>query len=186
MKRNQFILGMLTAIPLAAKSGNNKVDGREGKGFVIKAGEGRFHGHIRLKGVNENVLDVKVSGRDTGGELAIFEQTGLSPKRGTPMHLHHNQDEIFYVLEGEYHFQVGEEKFQLQPGDSIFLPRKVPHSWIQMTTKGKMTVILQPAGKMEEFFLTMSALDKLPTPQEMAKIFSDHEMQVVGPPIKVD
>jgi hypothetical protein len=55
-----------------------------------------------------------------------------------------------------------------------------------MTTKGKMTVILQPAGKMEEFFLTMSALDKLPTPQEMAKIFSDHEMQVVGPPIKVD
>ncbi len=49
-----------------------------------------------------------------------------------------------------------------------------------------MTVILQPAGKLEEFFVTMAALEKEPTKEEIAKIFADHDMQVVGPPLKVD
>jgi hypothetical protein len=49
-----------------------------------------------------------------------------------------------------------------------------------------MTVILQPAGKLEEFFVTMAGLTKVPSPEEMARIFADHDMQVVGPPLKVD
>jgi len=81
---------------------------KTGKGFKTNAGEGRIHGHIRLKGVNSNILDVKVSGSDTNGELAIFEQTSLSQEKGTPLHLHLSQDEVFYVLEGSYYFQVGE------------------------------------------------------------------------------
>ncbi len=101
------------------------------------------------------------------------------------MHIHPTQDEIFYVLEGEYYFQVGEEKYGLRTGDSIFLPRKVPHSWIQISEKGKMMVTLQPAGKLEEFFVTMAALQTPPTPEELAKIFEAHEMKVVGPPVKM-
>jgi quercetin dioxygenase-like cupin family protein len=152
----------------------------------VNAGEGRIHGHMALNGVNSNILDVKVSGIDTDGALAIFEQTGLSQGRGTPLHVHHFQDEIFYVLEGEYYFQVGEEKYHLNLGESIFLPRKVPHAWTQVTEKGKMTVILQPAGKLEDFFMTMAALDHEPTAKEIAQIFADNEMQVVGPPLKID
>lgn len=68
---------------------------RASLGFKVSAGEGRLHGHIKLKGVNSNVLDVKVSGKDTDGDLAIFEQTGLSSMRGTPLHVHHVQDEVF-------------------------------------------------------------------------------------------
>ena len=156
------------------------------KGFKIKAGEGRIHGHIQLKGVNSNILDVKVSGIDTDGELAIFEQTSLSQGRGTPLHIHHTQDEIFHVLEGAYYFQVGDEKYNLTIGESIFLPRKVPHAWTQVSEKGKMTVVVQPAGKLENFFLTMSALDHEPTPKEIEKIFADNEMQIVGPPLSID
>ena len=156
------------------------------KGFVIKAGEGRIHGHMQLKGVNVNILDVKVSGKDTDGDLAIFEQTGLSQGKGTPLHVHPFQDEIFYVLEGHYYFQVGEQKQHLHVGDSIFLPRQVPHAWTQVSEKGRMTVILQPAGKLEDFFVTMAALQKEPTPKEIAQIFMDNDMKIVGLPLKID
>lgn len=188
MKRNKFILSILAVatVPFASWSKNQHKIDYPGKGFKIKAGEGRIHGHIKLKGVNSNVLDVKISGQDTGGQLAIFEQTSLSQGKGTPLHIHPLQDEIFYVLEGEYYFQVGEEKFRLTTGDSIFLPRKIPHAWSQLSEKGKMTVILQPAGKLEFFFTTMAALDHEPTKEEMTKIFADNEMQVVGPPLKID
>ena len=48
-----------------------------------------------------------------------------------------------------------------------------------------MTVTLQPAGKLEDFFVTMAALDHEPTPAEIAKIFADNDIQVVGPPLKL-
>ncbi len=184
MKRRKFLQTTIAATPLAITTHLQNKPGN--KGFKVNAGEGRKHGHIQLKGVNSNILDVKVSGRDTNGALAIFEQTSLSPKRGTPLHIHPSQDEIFYVLEGEYYFQVGEEKYELKVGDSIFLPRKIPHSWIQVSQKGRMIVTLQPAGKLEEFFLAMAALKTTPTPEEVAKIFEAHEMKVVGPPVQIN
>ena len=188
MKRKQFIQTILATatVPSIAFSQNQKTTTRLDKGFTVKAGEGRIHGHLKLKGVNSNVLDVKVSGKDTDGDLAIFEQTGLSQGRGTPLHIHPFQDETFIVLEGSYYFQVGTDKYLLTVGDSIFLPRTVPHAWTQVTEKGRMTVILQPAGKLEEFFVKMSSLEKEPTPKEIAQIFADHDMNVVGPPLKLD
>jgi len=188
MKRNNFITAMLAfaAMPLTSFSTGVKRFMRVNKGFKIGAGEGRIHGHIKLKGVNSNIMDVKVSGSDTDGDLAIFEQTSLSQGRGTPLHVHPLQDEIFYVLDGAYYFQVGEDKFHLSTGDSVFLPRNVPHAWTQVSEKGKMTVTFQPAGKLEDFFVTMQALDHEPTKQELAKIFNDHDMQIVGPPLKLE
>ena len=186
MNRGNFILALLSIIPLAAlaKIKPNLLM-RSEKGFKINAGEGRIHGHIKLKGVNANILDVKISGSDTDGDIAIFEQTSLSQGKGTPLHIHHFQDEIFYVMEGSYYFQVGDEKFNMKKGDSIFLPRKVPHAWTQVSETGKMTVTMQPAGKLEDFFVTMSALDHEPSQEEMRKIFADNEMQLVGPPLKI-
>lgn len=188
MKRKHFLQTILAPalIPTVSFCQTPKKAIRADKGFKIKAGEGRIHGHLKLKGVNVNILDVKISGKDTDGALAVFEQTSLSQGRGTPRHVHPLQDEVFYILEGEYLFQVGEDKYRLTTGESIFLPRKVPHAWTQVSEKGKMTVILQPAGKLEEFFVTMSQLEKEPTQAEIAQIFLDHEMQVVGPPLKLE
>jgi quercetin dioxygenase-like cupin family protein len=185
MKRRKFLYTTLATSSFASAIHFQDKPAPD-KGFKVNAGEGRRHGHIQLKGVNSNILDVKVSGKDTNGALAVFEQTSLSPKRGTPLHVHPFQDEIFHILEGEYYFQVGEEKYSLKIGDTIFLPRKVPHSWIQVSEKGKMMVTLQPAGKLEEFFVAMAALKTIPTPEEVAKIFAAHEMTVVGPPVKMD
>ncbi len=184
MNRNRFIAAVfaLTTLPVFARIGKFM----RGKGFKISGGEGRIHGHIKLKGVNSNVLDVKISGSDTDGDFALFEQTSLSPGRGTPLHIHPAQDEVFYVLEGSYVFQVGTEKYNLKASDSIFLPRNVPHAWTQVAETGKMLVMLQPAGKLETFFVTMAGLDHEPSKEEVAKIFGDNGMQVVGPPLKVD
>ncbi|WP_020607678.1 cupin domain-containing protein [Spirosoma spitsbergense] len=184
MKRRTFILTTLAAAPLVATA--HQQPRPAGKSFKTKPGEGRYHGHIQLKGVNSNILDVKVSGKDTNGDLAIFEQTSLSPKRGTPLHIHPNQDEVFQVLEGNYVFQVGPDNYSLTAGESIFMPRNVPHAWSQLSDKGKMTVIFQPAGKMEEFFVTMSSLPHEPDQAEIARIFADNDMRIVGPPLKID
>lgn len=183
MKRNRFFLSALGILAASRVAFSRPI--RSDQGFVAKAGEGRYHGHIQLKGVNQNILDVKVSGKDTNGDLAIFEQTSLSPKRGVPLHVHPHQNEIFHILDGEYHFQVGETKHELKTGDTIFLPRNVPHAWVQMAERGSMTVIMQPAGKLEEFFVAMAALDHEPSPAEVARIFAEHDMKVVGPPMKV-
>lgn len=191
MKRNFFVKlclagGVCISAPLAVFSKNKKMVAGLTKGFKVPSGEGRIHGHIKLKGVNANILDLKVSGNDTDGGMAVFEQTSVSQGKGTPMHVHHFQNEIFYVLEGEYFFKVGDDEFHLSGGDSIFLPGKIPHAWTQLSEKGKMVVTFQPAGKMENFFVTVESLDHEPTKEEMAKIFEDNEMSVVGPPLKID
>ena len=188
MERKRFLGSMLalTFAPAALKFQNQKVSSGVSKGFKINSGEGRIHGHLKLKGVNENIIDLKVSGKDTNGELAIFEQTSISQGKGTPLHIHPLQDEVFYVIDGEYYFKVGTDKHRLGVGDSIFLPRNVPHAWTQVSEKGKMTIIFQPAGKMEEFFVTMAGLKNEPTAEENSKIFTENEMQIVGPPLKIE
>lgn len=187
MQRKEFIAASFLAafLPATAYSKSVKKIIRPGKGFKIKAGEGRLHGHLKLKGVNANVMDVKISGKDTDGDLALFEQTGLTQGKGVPLHVHPFQDEIFYVLQGQYYFQVGEEKYYLKAGDSIFLPRKIPHAWTQVSAKSKTLVLLQPAGKLENFFVTVAGLKEEPTKEQMAKIFADNEMEVVGGTLKI-
>ena len=150
--------------------------------FIVKAKEARFGVHTPFMGVNPN--DVKISGKDTNGQLAVFEYIGTQ-KVGPSLHVHFNQDEIFTVVEGEYLFQVGDKKDTLKAGDTIFLPRQVPHTWIQLSDLGKLIYFLQPAGKMEEFFLTMNNLKERPSAEEMSKIHATHGMKVVGPPLSL-
>lgn len=182
MQRRKFLQAspFAVSIPLSIFT----LPERNDKGFKVNDGEGRFHGHIHLQ-ESRNIIDVKVSGKDTNGDLAIFQSTTVS-KGGPPMHVHFYQDEIFYVLEGEYLFQVGEDKYQLKPGDTIFLPRKVPHAWAHLQEAGKLMVVLQPAGKMEEFFLAASSpAARNFTPEQRAKNFEKFDMKVIGPPIKL-
>lgn len=186
MKRSNFVYLLLASIPMASFAKADISFSDNSKGFKVAAGESRYHGHLKLKGVNANILDVKVSGKDINGALAIFEQTSLSQNRGTPLHIHLSQDEVFYILKGEYKFQVGNETYILKAGDTIFLPRKVPHAWSQLSEKGSMTVIVQPAGKLEDFFVTMAGLTEEPSKELIAKIFADNEMKVVGPTLGIE
>jgi hypothetical protein len=93
---------------------------------------------------------------------------------------------MFYVLDGSYRFKVGDEIFDLQLGDSIFLPRKIPHAWMLLSEKGTTHALVQPAGKLEDFFVRLKAIDHVPTPDEIGKISAECGMTVVGPPLKLE
>ena len=148
--------------------------------FIVDAGMSRFGDSAKFLGLHPN--DLKISGKDTEGQLSVFEYTGLA-KIGPAMHVHLKQDEIFTVLEGSYRFVVGKDTHILGAGQTIFLPRNIPHTWIQLTDRGRMIYFLQPAGKMEEFFATMSKFTAPPSPAEIDRIHAAHDMKVVGPPL---
>ncbi len=80
---------------------------------------------------------------------------------------------------------VGEATHHLKPGQTIFLPRNIPHTWIQLTDKGKLIYFLQPAGKMEECFTLMNNLKERPSPQELEKFHTAHGMKLMGPPLSL-
>jgi quercetin dioxygenase-like cupin family protein len=149
-------------------------------GFLVKSGEARFGRHTPYKGVNPN--DLKISTKDTDGQMSLFEYIGIE-KTGPPMHVHLEQDEVFYIVEGNYLFQVGDQQHKLTAGDTIFLPRNIPHTWIQTSKRGKLIYILQPAIKMEEFFLAMDDLGRPPSEEEVQKISLAHGIRNVGPPL---
>lgn len=183
MQRKQFLVNSLLAIPALGISNfslaNNQKPNTE-KPFVIDAGKSRFNEVVKFLGIHPN--DLKISSKDTNGALSVFEYTGLG-KVGPMLHIHFKQDEIFCVTEGKYRFVVGNETHELNEGQTIFLPRNVPHTWIQLSDKGKMIYMLQPAGKMEEFFSLMNSLKSRPTKEEMDKIHAAHDMKVVGEPL---
>ncbi|MCF3107996.1 cupin domain-containing protein [Niabella sp. CC-SYL272] len=184
MKRNQFIAVVLSLFAWMKTKAINVQ--QTVKGFKVPAGEARFGIPYNMKGVTLNQLDIKISGKDTDSRLAVFEQTSLTYKGGPPLHLHLNQDEWFYVLEGKYRFRVGDDLYDMTPGDTIFLPRRVPHAFIQLTERGRVIVSYCPAGRMEDFFAATSQWTSTPTKEVIANVFADHGMKVVGPPLKAD
>jgi cupin superfamily acireductone dioxygenase involved in methionine salvage len=74
----------------------------------------------------------------------------------------------------------------MKSGDTIFLPRNIQHAFAQLTENGKVLVSYIPAGKMEDFFKTTDSWTSTPSPEEIAKVFEDHDMKVVGPPLNFD
>jgi quercetin dioxygenase-like cupin family protein len=187
MKRKHFIATALALIPISLfPKMTTMAKSTSIKGFKVNSGEARNGMHYKMKGVTLNKLDCKISSFDTDGALTVFEQNGFTPKGGPPLHIHLYQDEYFYIVEGEYIFQVGGEKYQMRSGDTIFLPREVQHAFVQLTETGRVIVSYMPAGRMEDFFKTTDLWTVPPSNTEIERVFEDHDMKVVGPPLKVD
>ena len=113
----------------------------------------------------------------------ILENT-FRAKGGPARHLHYDQEEWFYILEGEFLFEVGAEHFRLQPGDSLLAPRQVPHVWAFVGEgQGRVLVAFFPAGKMEAFFREVTRANAMP-PQD-PELWRAHGMELLGPPLPV-
>jgi len=154
------------------------------KAVYVPAGRDR-HGEDELMIWGIIPLSIKVSTKDTGGALFLFQHKDMG-KGGPPRHVHHEQDEWFYAVEGEYAIEVGDEKFVLRPGDSLLAPRQVPHVWAHSSDRpGTLLTALTPAGTFETFIRDAARSATLPTPEEIAKAFAGHGMTVVGPPLEV-
>ncbi|MEO5999578.1 MAG: cupin domain-containing protein [Chitinophagaceae bacterium] len=153
MKRKSFILSTLAAVSLPALPSLAGISDRPKKGFKVEAGKSRFNDSITTDPGNPGgVHDGKVSGKDTEGDLYIFEASRKT-KGGPDRHRHAASDEWFYILEGEYVFKAGDEELHLKAGDSIFVPRTIYHQFALVSEEpGKMIGIIQPVGRMETFF----------------------------------
>jgi uncharacterized cupin superfamily protein len=101
--------------------------------------------------------------------------------------LHHEQEEWFYVVEGVYVIEVGEERYELGPGDSVLAPRKVAHVWAHVGEgTGRLIGALQPAGQIEAFFDELAKVGSSPEREELSRAFSSHGMELVGPPLSIE
>jgi mannose-6-phosphate isomerase-like protein (cupin superfamily) len=154
---------------------------RRNKGFRVLADEDRFGADLRYL---NGRFDCKLSAKDSGGGLCIYD-TLRTTKGGPPLHYHNAQDEWFSVRDGEFVFQVGEDVFRLKAGDSVFGPRNVPHAFANVSDTGRLMIVYQPAGAIEQFFLNGSRLAN-PSPADLQAHYRAHGLEIVGPPLNLD
>jgi quercetin dioxygenase-like cupin family protein len=146
---------------------------------LVAADQDRFG---EYRGLGVSAITFKVTPKDNQ-DVFIIENT-FHEKGGPARHLHHDQDEWFYAVEGKFTMEVGQEKFTLSPGDSLLAPRKVPHVWaFTGGNRGKLLIAFMPAGKMEAFFREVTRANAMP-PQDPA-LWRAHGMELLGPPLDV-
>jgi mannose-6-phosphate isomerase-like protein (cupin superfamily) len=116
--------------------------------FAVPADEGE-----RLV-FGEVTLLLRVPAEATGGAFSLFEE--VPPLVDTPLHAHEHEDELFYVLEGEHVFRVGDEEHRVGPGGMVFAPRGVPHAQRRVRPgEGRELVLMIPGG-FERFFRALA------------------------------
>ena len=150
--------------------------------FAVPPGGSRFDSEVP----STHKIRVKVSGKDTSGAFTVLEVT-TAPDAGSPLHIHHIENEWFYTLEGEYEIQVGGQVYHLPPGAGVYGPKLIPHAWHDVgTTPSKMLVIAEPAGNMEAFSEELESLRSGATPRDPTQaraFFEKYDLEIVGPPL---
>jgi quercetin dioxygenase-like cupin family protein len=116
--------------------------------------------------------DVIAAADATGGTVGVVE-TLIPAGHSAPLHVHRQEDEAFYVLEGSVDFVCGEERFRAGPGAFIYLPREIPHTFLAVDD-ARVTVLLLPAG-LEEAFAD---------PARFQQVSEEHGVENVGPPAR--
>lgn len=148
------------------------------KAFISAAGEGE---RLNVIGIPTTV---KLSAKQTDGMLSAFitEDPKLA---GPPLHIHRNEDESIFVLEGDYRIQVDDTLRDASAGDFVFVPRGVPHTYARVGDEPGRLLILTTPGGYEAFFRDVDALCAAGMPEisVIAEAGSRHGVEFVGPPI---
>jgi quercetin dioxygenase-like cupin family protein len=166
------ITSVVTILPLRAAA--------VGKVAVANPGENRF---AFGSPAQAKATLCKVSSEDSSGACTVFEMNAL-PRSGPFLHVHHREDEWYYVLSGQFLFRAADQEHNLLAGASIWLPRGIPHVWANAaTTDGKLILMCQPGG-FEKFFDEMGnvPMDKK-SPDKMRDLMAKYGMEMLGPPI---
>jgi len=153
------------------------------RGKALAPGEGDLRWFI------QNLITVKLTGEDTEGRFSLVEAIGA---RGDmpPLHVHHEDDETFIVLEGELSFHVGDAVHHGCAGSVLLAPRGVPHVYRVESEQARWLVLSSPAA-FAEFVLEASepaAAATLPTvppsigPAELTEIAGRYGVEILGPP----
>lgn len=91
------------------------------------------------------LAEIKATAATTGGQFTLLEIT-CGPGYEGIRHVHHNEDEAFWIIEGDVTLDVGGKIIEMHPGGYAFAPRDIPHSFKVGQSGGRMLFILTPGG----------------------------------------
>jgi quercetin dioxygenase-like cupin family protein len=149
-------------------------------GFVTTREDGR-----KLRNPAGGELRFTARGEQTGGSLTSFESSA-APGEGPPLHVHANEDEVLYVIEGRLRFILGTRVEEAPAGSLVFIPRGVEHTWQNVgDVPARFLVLFTPAATgMEQFFERAAELpDDVGVAEVFKQLGADAGMEVLGPPM---
>ncbi len=128
-------------------------------------------------------MTVKLSSEATKGQFFLaVEET--PPGAGPALHVHTEQEELFYVLGGHYRFQVGAQSIDAPAGTTAAVPRGTPHAFVNTSDRtSRLLFVLSPGLRAEECFRALSKLSIPPDSEELSRIGAEYSMKFVGPPL---
>jgi len=132
------------------------------------------------------MVTCKATGGDTTGAYSLFEVIS-PPQGGAPLHIHRNEDEAFYVLEGELLVQEGDQTYVAKAGSFVLFRKGTVHTYKNKGQQpAKMLVVVAPGG-YENFFEAMSKVKagpgNPPNMSEVAAVAQRFSLEIVGPPL---
>jgi mannose-6-phosphate isomerase-like protein (cupin superfamily) len=169
---------------MSRSSGGPRVNKRrpvvsQKKAMILAPGESRTGAPLRIY---SDQLKVKLSGADTAGACAIVESV-TEPQSGPPLHRHTREDEHFYVLEGQFLFEIDGRRIPAGPGASLYAPRGTAHTFQNVgAAPGRLLVVSQPAG-LDSFFIDMDAAaagNAQPDLATLLPIFEKYGLELLG------
>jgi mannose-6-phosphate isomerase-like protein (cupin superfamily) len=147
--------------------------------IVVSRDTGRTSEPLNIYG---DILYLKLTGKDTQGKYTFIEDI-TAPNQGPPLHVHHREDEGFYILDGDYVFEVDGRRIAAHTGDFLWVPRDVPHCFQNIgSTPGRILLTLEPAG-IEDFFAELATVPGPPDSAKVAPLFFKHGLELLGPPL---
>lgn len=123
----------------------------------------------------------KVTGAESDGVLDIGEMV-VQPGIAVPEHIHHRNDEAFYVLDGQLRLTVAAQEHTLEPGAFAFVPHGVRHHWVNSGSASARILLTFTPGGMDQYFVEMDPL--LRGPMDLEKILpvcEKYGYELVGP-----
>ena len=137
----------------------------------------------------DNLAEIRVSGDETEGRLAVIELAGPQGHM-PPLHVHHREDEAFTVLDGEITLYVGDAVRTLSAGETALGPKGIPHTFRVESETARWLAVAAPAG-FDRFVATVGrpALvatlpqePELPNGDQFAEICGEFGIELLGPP----
>jgi quercetin dioxygenase-like cupin family protein len=129
-----------------------------------------------------DAIRLLATGADTKGCCALVE---ITTRRGAepPLHLHHREDQVVYVLEGDVTFWLEDERLPRSAGTSVVLPAGREHGFAVESDEAKLLVIVTPAG-LEDFYaaVTETVPAGQPAIEWLVTLAARHGVEITGPP----
>jgi quercetin dioxygenase-like cupin family protein len=145
------------------------------KGIVVPAGGGKTYEETPGR-----VFALKLAAGQTDESIMLFEETVPAGTKSTH-HLHHDSDEVVWVLEGDFTFKIGDEVFSGGPGTCAFLPRNVPHAWKSNGPGQGRAVFLYTPGRTGRFIEERFERGQPLSDAERADALERYRWEVIGP-----